>query len=338
MGLYLENGFVNIEYCLNFKCPLTFIIGGRGTGKTFGALKYCIENNQVFMLLRRQQTQTDLINKKEFSPINPVARYLNMDIITSTISKYNSAIIKNPDSENIVIGYTGALTTFSNLRGFSGDDIKLLLYDEFIPEKHERNIKHEADAFLNCYESINRNRELNGEKPLVALLLSNSNSIVNPILEYLNLTTIIEKMKTKKQEEYINTNNGIAIFLLNDSPISQLKRKTALYKMTTNTDFSEMSLSNNFIYDDFTNVKSLSLNSGWKLKIVIGEIGIYTKGSLWYVSKHIAGTALYIYGNNDIEKKRFILDFPFVYKKILNNSIYFENIEIKTAFVDMFMG
>ena len=99
--------------------------------------------------------------------------------------------------EKTLHGYTSALSTFSNLRGFDGSNIKILLYDEFIPERHERLIKNEADAFFNVYETINRNRELQGGPPLIALCLSNSNSLASPIFTALNLVKTLERMHNK---------------------------------------------------------------------------------------------------------------------------------------------
>ena len=37
-----------------------------------------------------------------------------------------------------------------------------IIFAEFIPEAHERLIKNEAAALFNFYETINRNRELDG--------------------------------------------------------------------------------------------------------------------------------------------------------------------------------
>ena len=59
--LYLDNGYLNIPYVLGYKMPFTFVIGGRGTGKTYGALKYAIENKLNIALIRRTQTQIDML-------------------------------------------------------------------------------------------------------------------------------------------------------------------------------------------------------------------------------------------------------------------------------------
>lgn len=340
MGLYLDNGYVNIRYCMKFDCPFTFIIGGRGTGKTFGSQLVCIEDGYKYMLMRRTQAQTDLISKKEFSPVNPVTDHLGLVSEIRTATKYNGIIYTKPDPESedlTLIGYTAALSTFSNLRGFDGSSVDVLIFDEFIPELHERMIKHESDAFFNVYETINRNRELKGSDPLRVLCLSNSNSLSSPVLSGLGLVKILERMQNKHQSEYINKDRGIAIFLLYNSPISDQKRKTALYRATADTDFSEMALDNTFSYDDMNDVKSISLNSGWKLFARLGDLFIYQKNGYWYLSRHGSGKPGREYDLSEIGTRKFIHDYPGSFQRIINRKIIYEDFSIKTVFTSIFI-
>lgn len=340
MSLYLDNGYVNIPYCLNFKCPFTFIIGGRATGKTFGTLKTEIENSNIFMLTRRTQAQADLISKPDFSPVNPVLDYMGKFTYVETASKYNSVIysLETPEAEEkTLLGYTAALSTFSNLRGFDGSGISALIVDEFVPELHERLIRAEADSFFNMYESISRNRELMGKDPLQAILLSNSNSLASPIFTALGLTKTLERMQAKGQSEYINRESGVAIFMLYNSPISSAKSKTALYKATRGTAYYKMALDNSFSYDDMADVQSMPIKSGWKLYIRLGDFYIYRKENMWYMSRHGAGKAAKEYEFTEIGIKKFVHDFPGSYQRIINHRIIYEDFAIKSQFTGIFI-
>ena len=62
MTLYDDNGYFDIGRVLASKLPFIFVVGGRGTGKTFSSLKYVLEHNIKFVFLRRTQSQVDLIN------------------------------------------------------------------------------------------------------------------------------------------------------------------------------------------------------------------------------------------------------------------------------------
>lgn len=337
-NLYLENGYINCEYVLSYKLPITIVIGGRGTGKTFGMLDWCIQHDQKIIFMRRTQGQTDLINKPEFSPINPVAAYRGLKATTKPISKYNSGIyLGDPEEEEPrLLGFTAALSTFSNLRGFDASGVELLIYDEFIPEKHERPIKGEGDAFLNVYETVNRNRELQGRRPLRAVLLSNANRLDSPILAALDLVKVVDRMTKKGQCEYINNQSGIGIFLLMSSPISQQKGNTQIYKLTAGSNFAKMSLANAFAYDDMSDVRSLPL-AGWKLQAQLGDYFIYKKDRQWYISAHCSGSPRIVYQNTEIDLRRFVRDNPSCLSRILNHKILYESFEAKSFLTNLYM-
>lgn len=333
MSLYLDSGYLDFSYILGFSCPLTIVIGGRGTGKTYGALKYVIEHDDKIILMRRTQSQTDLINKPEFSPINPVVRDMGISCTVKPISKYNSSITIGDDR---IIGYTAALSTFSNLRGFDSSFVDLVLYDEFIPEVHERPLKAEGEALLNVLETVGRNRELQGRKPLQMLLLSNANRLDSPILEILGLVNVIDRMRRKGQEEYINPARGVAVFLLNDSPISAKKAETTLYQIAGEGRFASMALGNDFAFDDLSEVKSLPL-AGWKLLAQLGNYYIYKRTDQYYISRHCAGTPKRIYQDTDIDKMRFVRENPSCLDKILSHKIYYEDFSCKTYLTGLYI-
>lgn len=291
MNVYLDNGYVDIKRILSYNMPFNFIVGGRGTGKTYGALKHVYENNIRFMLMRRTQAQCDLINKPEFNPFKALASDLNLNIAVKTISKYNSMLIEESEEDFKILGYTCALSTIANMRGFDASDVQVLLYDEFIPERHERQIKNEGSAFLNAYETINRNRELQGKKPLQVLCLANAFNMANAIFLELGLVGITERMIAKGNDFYLNKDKGILIVLLNESSISEQKRNTALYKVAGGS-YTEMALSNDFAYNDDSGIASQNLKE-YALLCTVGEISIYKHKSdrSYYISEHRTGSA-----------------------------------------------
>lgn len=333
MKLYQNNGYVNIRGILDEGLPFNFVVGGRGTGKTFTALKIMIEDNKKFIYQRRTQSQCDLISKPDFSPFKSLNNMFGWNVGIKSISKYNGAFYNmTEDTKGELVpagsplGYTLALSTVSNMRGFDSSDVKYIIYDEFIPESHERPIKNEGAAFLNCYETINRNRELNGEKPLQILSLANSNNIANEIFIELRLVTIVEEMFTKGKEIYINRDRGIGIFLLNSSPISENKKQTALYKLTNNTDFSKMAVENKFESPSISLIKPQPLKE-YRLLYTIGEISIYKHKSTnkYYCSQHKSGSGEE-FGTSDIDRSRASNKYYYVNIAYLNRRIIFENL------------
>lgn len=328
MKLYLESGYVNIKGILDLGLPFNFVVGGRGTGKTYTALKTVKEDEQKFMFMRRTQSQAELINKPDFSPFKSLNTDNGWNVVTKPITKYNAGFYDTlkEDAEGLPIGYTCALSTISNVRGFDAQDVKILIYDEFIPERHERPIKNEGAALLNAYETINRNRELKGVKPLQLLCLANSNDLSNPIFMELGLVKKAERMQRKGQEISIDRNRGIGIFMLNESPISSQKRNTALYKVTSGSEFERMSLDNNFANADYSNVVVRPLIE-YRAVVAVGELCIYShknNGKL-YVSTHCSGSPVrFSSGEHDLDRFRKV--YSWIWVEYMQNNVEFEEI------------
>lgn len=336
MNLYEENGYLAMNKIIEMKNPFIFIVGGRGIGKTYGAVKYVIEHDIKFMLSRRTQKQADIISVPEMSPLKSPCDDLGVKFTcTPIIDNCSGIYIENSIGEISLRGYTTALSTISSIRGFDSSDVKLWLYDEFIPERHERALKLEGEGFLNAYETINRNRELNGEQPLKCVCMSNSNDIGSPIFETLGLMEVIEKMERKQQEIYINNERGIIIILPRHSPISDRKKNTALYKaVSADSRFAQMSIGNAFEIESCINSRPLN---EYKLIVSIGTMHIYKhKFDRWYyVSDHKAGTAP-VYSVD----RTSIIQFRTAYRNLqaayLTDTIEFENIRLKRNFEEIF--
>lgn len=326
MNLYDPSGYANIGGILETGIPFIFITGARGVGKTYGALEDCVEKGLRFMFMRRTQAQADLACNPDFSVFKPLNADKGWDIIPERVSKYNSAFIRRDNGHNEIVGYSCALSTVSNMRGFDASDIDLLIYDEFIPEKHERPIKNEPQALLNAYETMNRNRELKGKKPIQFLGLANSNDISNPYFEYLGLIRIADKMQRKGNDIYRDDKRGLMLIMMHRSPISKKKANTALYKLTRGTDFNDMALENEF----FVNrqyIKSLPLVE-FNPKCKIGELCIYRHKSnnTLYATTHSSGVFPSVYTTSETDIEHFRNTFSSYYDSYIEGRFRFEDV------------
>lgn len=339
---YLKSGYLDMTDIIENKYPFCFIVGARGTGKTFGALDYVYLRPLIeFILMRRTQEQCNTIRKQEFSPFKAIEEFHNNErLITCRSAGKNmglygeSVLDENGDeADYIAQGYAVALSTIANMRGFDMSNIKLMFYDEFIKEEHEKPFKDEGKAFLNAYETVNRNRELIGKPPVKCVCMANANDIANPIFVELKLVTICEKMLAKGIDVYTNKERGIAIYLLHNSPISQAKKNTALYRLSdARSDFAKMAISNDFNIKEGTNTGSRNLIE-YKPFVQVGESVIYKHKSdgSYYVTTHKSGNIPY-YGDNDIELKRFCRNYFYLWEAYLNRKIVFESYMLERLF------
>ena len=339
MDLYDKNGYLNFAFLKANEQPFNIVIGGRGIGKTYGALLDAYQHSdQGTLLIRTTQTQADFINSDENTPFKSPLDDADQLYCTRKLNKYMGGVYTAELDGEIVkpiklIARTAALSTFHNLRGFDGSGISKLIYDEFNEEDKRTSRKGTASAFFNMYESINRNRELKNQRPLIAYLFGNSNDIFNDILIEFQLIGKICDMLRSKQEISIMKDRGIALYVLQASPISRKKKNTALYKATASgSDFQSMALDNMFKGIDYTNVKKLPLN---QLKPIAqcGEIILYKEKNKQrdYISLHRSGTP------QEYTQAEFISKYDrLAFETAFERGILFETPEAKVLLKRMF--
>lgn len=331
MKLYNDNGYVDIKRILEHEATFIFVYGGRGTGKTYGTLQEMIKGEHKFIYLRRLAAQCDIVKRDDMQPFRTLNRDNKWNIQPFPVNKYVSAFYNaatNDDGKQIPqgdsLGLLTALSTFSNLRGIDCSDVEVIILDEFIPELNERPIKGEADAVFNTYETVNRNRELNGEDPVKFVFLANSNRIDNPLFVELNLVRIADKIRKSGNEYYYDKKRHMLLIDLYKSKISEEKSDTALYELTKGTDFFNMAIRNSFVNDERGRIQSKPLIE-YKAVVAIGEICIYKHKSKreYYVSAHEEGSPKR-YGTGSKERERFKKDFLYLYRAYMRNEIVFE--------------
>ena len=331
MKLYDSNGYVNIPEVLKHEATFIFIYGGRGTGKTYGALKEMIEGKHHFIYMRRLAAQTDIVKKESMQPYKTLNDDMGWSIQPFPINKYISAFYEsdiNDDGKVIPVGeqhgLLTSLSTFSNLRGVDGSDIDTIILDEFIPELNERPIKGEADALFNAYETINRNRELKGEDPVKLLCLANSNRIDNPLFMELKLVRKAEKIRQDGKEYLYDPKRKMLLIDLYKSQISEAKSDTALYQLTKGTEFYEMAIRNSFINEERGRIETRPIKE-YRPVVSIGEITIYKHKSRreYYVTTFRSGSPdSYTTGEKD--RERFRKKYLFLWQCYMRREVVFE--------------
>lgn len=328
--LYLESGYLNIDAIMSTGKPFVFITGGRATGKTYGLLKWIKENNKKFIFLRRTETQTSVLGCNDFSPFGALNHDLGWAVRTFTLVKnikcFCDAILDDSDKwvpSGEPLGYLLALSTFANLRGFSAQDVDIVVFDEFCPEARERPIKDEAGAFENMYETINRNRELQGRPPLVCVCLANSNDLSSPILESRGLTRIMSSLA--KSGKQIHEDAKTICIRLNSSPISERKAGTAQYMATKNDNFKKMALNNQFVNDYTDHIRGNQNLQEYIPLCCCGQLSFYRHKHRreYYCTTIKYGSFQAVYADTPQDRRRWLHRYGFLYKHFLDGLMYF---------------
>ena len=330
--IYTSSGWVNWDYILEQQASFISVVGARGVGKTYGVMRKLIEEQKKFIYLRRLKSQLDQCGKLEGNPF----KKLNEDM-DRNIKPYSSGGIitfRDGDKNSNIISVGVALSVVANIRGIDFSDIDYIVFDEFISSDGERPIRNEFSAFLNFYETVNRNRELEGKKPVKCIMLGNANTLINPYFSAWHFMKTAVKMIIGNQMVWRSSDNSRMVILLLASPISKLKADTALYK-NANSDFIQMALDNAFRTDE-TNIRSEPLTEYIHM-VSIGEIGIYKHKSerKYYVSSTQANTPYY--DSFGIGLRMFQQDYYMLrVHYMVSKNVWFESFELEVIFREIF--
>ena len=329
--IYNREGWVNWDWILSDPASFVMMVGPRGVGKTYGVFDKAISENRPFIYLRRLKTQLDLCGKPSGNPFRKISIDRRINIVPF---KSDGVISFRHDSRGgpeVACGV--ALSTVATVRGVDFSDYDLIVFDEAVPMAGEKPIKNEFDTFLNFYETVNRNRELAGEKPVKCILLGNANKLSNPYFTGWKFTKTALRMIRGGQMVYRTPDGSRMMVLLQNSPISEKKSGTALYQ-NANKDFLSMALDNSFKTDE-TKIKSEPLKEYIHL-VSVGEIGIYKHKAerRYYVSSQMG---VPYYADFGIQLKMFRQDFFMLrVNYMVNKNILFEDFESELLFREYF--
>lgn len=283
-------GYLNvpliIDKAVENKCFIILGVGGRGTGKTYGGLDFCEESSVPYIYMRRKQKHVNMSCRPELSPFKKLNKDKKRCTQCFKIPETDVAGIYNAeyDEEKGVYkpvglqkGYALSLSTFHDTRSVDFSEAIYLFYDEFVPEKRERIIADEGYTFNNVYETVNRNRELDGERPLVAFCFANSEKLDNALFMYYGIVKTAMEMRKKGDEVIYIKDKGICLIDMVKSPISAKKADTFLYnKANKDSRFSDMAIKNQYDIDDAVPILDHKIDYRQYMPVCApGEINIY---------------------------------------------------------------
>ena len=297
---------MNIPEIIGAGYTFNIVLSGRGVGKTFGFLKWmreqAVQDQGRFAYLRRLQTQIDICGKAEFNPFKRLDTVYHTTTTVKSISKYSSGFF---EGDAKLLGYGLALSTFGSLRGFDGSDINYILFEECIPKQGEHRLKQEASMLWDAYETINRNRELEGQEPVKLFCIGNSNNTAADLLADMNLVSRIERMKERGIELYQDRKRSLQLIVLGATAKGEQKRDTALYRfLGDGSEYAAAALDNDPAEEWGRGNRSRPLRE-YRPIVTVGEVTVYEHKSRYeyYVTQHRSGNPpRYGVGPMDLER------------------------------------
>lgn len=231
MGLYKENGYLNYKYICDVGQRYIDIIGGRGIGKSHLICDIWNESKLPILYVRR----TNVALENSFSTIGDFVKpdWFGKDIRLKYNDKkgYGKAYLTDEDLQNdkpFIVGVS--LSTFQNKTGIDFTRFYDVIFDEFIPQKGDRSIKNEFQAYKNIMEVLFRNRPESETEKIRTWFFGNSNAIMSNILiGYRLIPDCYKAVKERTEITQVDRCETTLILPFN-SPVSEKKRQNAFYR------------------------------------------------------------------------------------------------------------
>lgn len=298
---------------------------------------------EKFMYMRRMAKEVEFCTSEVSNPFKRINYDFHTNIKADLLKKDGYAVFydfdrrtEDEDEEMQPLGYGVALSTFAGLRGVDFSDVNTIIFDEFIPERHVRKIKGEGKVFLNMYETVNRNRELQGEPPVKVLLLANSITMASEILLEMGAVPTMANMIMNNRHRATIKERGLYIELIEQKELATLKSNTALYKLTKGNDFSKEAIMNSFTNDNLNLAKKVKINE-YKAIFTFCDYTFYQHKSRneFYLAKR-TDTCQIQYSGADVD--RLSKNFLFMYRNlVLSRRLFFDDYSTKLVF-DTILG
>lgn len=262
--------YYDINRTLSRQRLFNFVIGARGCGKTYGAKKQVIKQflrtGAQFVYIRRYETELPAAEIRNF--FDDVAE----EFPDHEFKAWNG--IFRIDGE--VAGWYIALSKAVMLKSIPFPNVKLIIFDEFIIEVGMyQYLPNEVRAFLDCYNTISRDRDV------TVLFLSNAITMANPYFIYFDIK--FEKAQTVYLTEFMS------VELLESREYSEHVAQTKFGRMIASTEYGKYAIQNKFLLDTDTFLEPMPPGCSYICTFVINkrDIGFYvnSEGSLWYLSE-----------------------------------------------------
>lgn len=254
-----------------------FVVGPRGNGKTYGAKRLAIRNflrkGEQFVYLRRYDTEMPAAQMRNF--FDDIAE----EFPEADFKSYQGLLRIN----NEIAGWYFPLSKAIMLKSIPFPNVSLIIFDEFIIETGVYHyLPNEVRAFLECYSTISRDRDV------PVLFLSNAITMTNPYFLYFNIN--FEPGQTIKLTKFISAE------IIQSTEFTQHMTNTAFGQLIADTEYGKYNIQNKFILDTETFLAEIPAGASYICTFIIAnrELGFYVSVNeqLWYLSNKVDTTCM----------------------------------------------
>lgn len=333
-----KNFYYDPSRLLSYNAFMSFVIGERGVGKTYGFKKFCINHyikkGKKFAWLRRFGTDLGETfgDPKEpdkfFKGIKKEFPHHDFSVENDEKGKIKYAMM-----DDKIIGYGMSLKSAESLKGTEYNDVDTIVMDEFlVGDGGSRYIKDEPMYLLSLIESIARFRKIR------VILLGNATSIVNPYFDFFNI-------HLPYKSEFKTFKDGtIVVQYVKNEIYRKAKKESEFGRLIAGTRYESYAVENLFVNDTNTFIKKKSKKARLFCNIILNNVmyGVWIDNLEMYISKkyNCNYNVNITFDYKSHNEKTLLLKSRNVFmqnivKHYQNATLYFENQNIKHAILDL---
>lgn len=328
--------FYDLTPLLSRQALISFVLGERGVGKSYGFKKFVINDylkrGNEFVYIRRYKDELTIACDSFFDQLTDNGEFedhsLQVMVSKKKVTKFKC--------DGNVFGYAVPLTTASILKSATFSKVKTIVFDEFLicdPVHHY--LRNEVIQFLETVETIARLRDIR------IILLANASSEANPYFDFFGI-------KLDLTREFNMYKDGlICVQYIKNEAYRKAKRDTKFGRLIDGTEYGKYAIDNEFLLDDSSFIGSRSDKARYYSTIVLGgrNYGVWLdrKAGDVYISKAYdpSNPCIFTFTLGDHKtgtiyaKARNSAWFIPVIEAFKQGHLFFEDQKIKHSFIDV---
>lgn len=271
----------NIPLTASHNCLFNYILGIRGAGKTYGLLKMMVskylKSGERFMYLRRSEEELKTLTTQKNGRL-----FNHVQVEFEGHSLWAESNVLHIDKETC--GYAQALSTARKMKSDALDNVRDIIFDEFIIDTTcslQRYLPDEVTAFLELYESVARPGTRDYD--VRCWFLGNAISSTNPYFDYFDLKMPYKTDIWKRGDSLVQ--------MVAPPELIEAKKGTRFYQMIEGTAYAAYAAENEFLRDNnaFIAKKTKDAEYQFTMLYMDNEIGIWrsNRNGRYYVSDNV---------------------------------------------------
>lgn len=280
--------YYDYQRVLSYNALMTYIIGERGVGKSYGAKEFVadrfINKGKQFVYLRRYKTELKEAMMKKGHPIFFEQIVYNEDGTKN--KKYENHKLTNKNDtmyiDDKLCGFAMPLSIANILKSSTYNNVDTIIFDEFIIDKGcYHYLQNEVEQLLDVIETVGRLRDIR------IIFLGNAISITNPYFTYFNLSLpynsdIVVSKKDNKGNPLIIVN------YIKNLKYREVKKQSRFGQLIDGTEYGKYAIDNEFLRDSKSFIHKKSKTSKFYFILVINgkHYGVWCdyKDGLMFIS------------------------------------------------------